>query len=321
MTGRLFPVHEMSAAADDFRKDALFGLLSPRKHLFPKYLYDERGSELFERICKLEEYYPTRAEVSILDRYSSEISRELGPDVVLIEPGCGSCRKVRHLLAELEAPRAYVPMDIAREVLVEGVRTLAEEQPFLEIRPACGDHGRGLAALEKLLPQKGRRVIFFPGSTIGNFEPQEAQRFLIDCAERVGDGGALLLGFDLVKAVGLLEAAYDDSLGVTAAFNLNLLERLNRELGADFDVTAFRHRAVYNPILRRVEMHLVSTRDQKTRVGDRRVSFREGETIHTESSHKYTLDSMRALTACAGFRLRKAWTDEQEQFCVALFQA
>jgi len=301
-----------------FLADVLAGLTSPRKTLPCKYLYDERGSALFERICELDEYYPTRTELGILRRHAGAMAAALGPRCLLVEYGSGSSTKTRLLLERLEEPAAYVPVDISREHLLRAAAALSARHPRLAVRPVCADFTRPFA-LPKL-PGALRRAAFFPGSTIGNFGAAEARKFLAQVAEQCGSGGLLLIGVDLRKPREILEPAYDDAEGVTAEFNRNLLRRINRELGADFDVAAFDHRALWNEAEGRVEMHLVSRRDQRVRVAGRSVGFARGESIHTESSHKYELEGFAALAGSAGFEVEQVFTDEARWFSVQLLR-
>ncbi|MBU8542108.1 MULTISPECIES: L-histidine N(alpha)-methyltransferase [Roseomonadaceae] len=299
--------------------DALAGLTAPRKTLPCKWLYDAEGTRLFEAITRLPEYYPTRTEIRILDQHGPEIARAVGPGAVVVEFGPGDGVKAVQLLEALEAPRAYLPVDIAAEWLDQVAERVEAASPTLPVRPVVADftrpfdlpaHGGGSAA----------RLGFFSGSTIGNFEPAEAVAFLARARTTLGPGGRLLLGADLVKGEAVLEAAYDDSAGVTAAFNLNLLTRLNREAGADFDIGGFLHKARWNPARERVEMHLVARHAQSVRLGGQTIRFAAGESIHTESSHKYRAEGLRALAAAAGWRDAAMWTDPDRLFSVWLLQ-
>ena len=299
-----------------FRDDVVEGLRAAPRSLPSKYFYDQRGSALFERITTLEAYYPTRTERGILETHAADIAAAIGPGAVLIEFGSGSSSKTRILLDRLEDLAAYVPIDISSDYLQRSVERLRREYPDLPIAPVVADYTLPFVAPD--LPA-GRRVVFFPGSTIGNFEADESVRFLRRVAGLAGHGGRLLLGVDLVKDPRVLELAYDDPEGVTATFNRNLLERINRELGGDFDPAAFRHLARYDPDRRRVEMHLVAERDQVVSVCGERFVLSRGEAIHTENAHKYTLESAEAMGAEAGFRLERTWMDERRWFAVLLF--
>jgi dimethylhistidine N-methyltransferase len=298
-----------------FREEVLQGLTKPKKEISSKFLYDERGSRLFDEICELEEYYPTRTEASIMQRFGGEMAELLGKNCLLIEYGSGSSIKTRLLLDLLETPTAYVPFDISREHLLNSARTLADAYPELEILPVCADY---TAYFELPTPTRpfGRRVIFFPGSTVGNFDPEPAKYFLKHIAHVVKRGGGLLIGVDLKKDPEVLHRAYNDRLGVTAQFNLNLLARINQELGADFQLDQFRHYAPYNPVEGRIEMHLISLKEQTVHLGDTEVKIRAGESIWTESSYKYTQAEFAQLAATAGFRVERVWTDPQQLFSV-----
>jgi L-histidine Nalpha-methyltransferase len=296
-----------SAATDEFLRDVVDGLSRAPKELPCKYFYDARGSELFDRICELEEYYPTRCEAELLRDRAAEMADIFGPHCVLIEYGSGSSRKTRLLLDRLREPAAYVPVDISAEHLLLSARALARRYPGLTIRPVAADFTRSFSLPP--LPAADRRVVFFSGSTVGNFQPPEAVGLLVHIARLVGPGGGLLIGVDLKKDRKTLERAYNDAAGVTAAFNLNLLVRIRRELGADVEPEQFQHRAVYNEAAGRIEMYLVSTAAQTVRVGDHVFRFAEGETIRTEYSYKYTVEEFRALAARAGFGVDRVWTD------------
>ena len=301
------------------RVEVLRGLESEPKTLPPKLFYDATGADLFEQICELPEYYLTRAELEILRARSGEIAELAGPRVALLEYGSGAGVKIRLLLNALEAPAAYVPIDISREQLGRVSRELHAEYAGVEIRPLNADYTLPLAVPP--LPQGSRRVAFFPGSTIGNFHPMEAAIFLGRVRRAVGKSGALVLGVDRRKNATTLNAAYDDSAGVTAAFNLNILARLNRELHAHFDLRTFEHRAFFNSRASRVEMHLVSTVEQIVTVGGEPIHFDEGESIWTESSYKYDRARLQELIETAGFRLRELWTNRKRQFWVAYLEA
>jgi dimethylhistidine N-methyltransferase len=295
--------------------EVLAGLAQPQKALPSKLLYDARGSELFEQICELEEYYPTRTELAILRQHVAEMARLLGPDCLLVEYGSGSGRKTRLLLDHLEEPAGYVPIDISPTALAQSAAELAAAYPHLEVFPVCADYTRPLD-----LPRPARRpariVVFFPGSTIGNFEPAAATQFLRSAARLCGPGGGLLIGVDRKKDPWRLHRAYNDAREVTAAFNRNLLERLNRELGAEVRADQFQHYAFYNPVQGRIEMHLVSLADQQVRVAGRLVHLRLGESIWTESSYKFTPEEFSALAAAAGWSVQRVWTDPELLFSV-----
>jgi dimethylhistidine N-methyltransferase len=302
------------AASGEFLRDVLDGLSGTSKQLPCKYFYDARGSQLFDRICELPEYYPTRCEAEVLRKHAAEMADLFGPRCVLVEYGSGSSRKTRLLLERLRDVAAYVPVDISAEHLLLSARALAVRFAGLAIRPVAADFTRPFTLPP--LPPAGRRVVFFSGSTVGNFHPPEAVGILDHIARLVGPGGGLLIGVDLKKDRETLERAYDDAAGVTAAFNLNLLAHINRESGADFSLERFRHRALYNEAAGRIEMHLVSTEAQSVRVGDRVFDFAEGETICTEYSYKYAVDQFRALAARAGFGVERVWTDSDGLYSV-----
>jgi dimethylhistidine N-methyltransferase len=302
-----------------FLADVLEGLSRPQKEIPCKWLYDERGSALFERICELEEYYPTRTELAIMEREVGAMADGLGPGCALVEYGSGSSLKTQLLLHHLREPAAYVPVDISPEALAGAVARLGRRFPGLAIRPLCADFTAPLALPD--VPGARRRAVYFPGSTIGNFHKTDAVGFLARVRRECGPGGALLLGVDLLKDRATLERAYDDRRGVTAAFNLNLLARANRELGADFRVEAYRHVARFDDRHGRVEMHLAARAPQRVTVDGRSFAIAAGETIFTESSYKYALPELRALAAIAGWRLERAWTDPRAWFAVILLAA
>jgi len=292
-----------------FLEDVLQGLARPQKALPPKYFYDAAGSRLFERICRLREYYPTRVELALTKKHIREIAGFAGRGCVLIEYGSGESLKTR-LLIEAVRPAAYVPVDISSDALDAAVKRLGRLYPWLRVRPLAADFSRPISLPET----RGRRVVYFPGSTIGNLAPQEAHAFLRMTRGQLGPRGAMLIGVDLKKDAAQLHAAYNDAKGVTAAFNLNLLARINRELGADFRLRRFRHYAFYNPARGRIEMHLVSLAAQRVNVGDHRFAFDAGESIHSENSYKYSIAEFQALAAHAGFRGAKVWTDRRGLF-------
>lgn len=298
-----------------FRKELLDGLERTPPNIPCKFFYDARGSALFETICALPEYYPTRTEVGILESNAGKISRAVGPDARVIEYGSGSGLKTDMLLRMLDSPSAYIPIEISVSALRSCYQSLSESFPDVPIIPICADYTRSVA-LPSDLPPAERSIVFFPGSTIGNFEPDRARDFLAGTARLVGGDGGVVIGVDLVKDPDVIEAAYNDSQGVTADFNLNLLRRANRELDAEFDLDSFEHRAVFNPDASRIEMHLVSQRAQKARVGERSFDFDRGDHIVTEYSYKYRPDDFEALASAAGFEARNMWTDEDDLFSV-----
>jgi len=300
-----------------FARDLMGGLSEFPRHVPPKYFYDARGSALFDRICELHEYYPTRTELAILRDNARDIARHMGEHANIIEFGAGSLAKVRIVLDAFPAtsgPDRYIPIDISGEHLESAAAKLRAEYPTLEVSPLIADYmdPPQLQALDWI---RGRRAGFFPGSTLGNLSTHQAAAFMAR-ARRLLVGGGLLIGVDLVKDHRTLHTAYNDQEGVTAAFNLNLLERANRELGADFDLQGFRHLAFYNAEAQRIEMHLLSVRYQTVQVLGRTFNFSEGETIHTENSRKFTVEGFRSLAIAAGFQPGPVWTDANEQFSV-----
>lgn len=298
-----------------FERDVLAGLSASQKTLPCKYLYDETGSKLFEAICELDDYYLTRTEATIFARSLQDMAVTLGDSVILIEPGAGNCEKAEPLLEAMDNPRAYFPLDISSEILLAAQHRIRHRLPDLEIVPVIGDFTSG-DAWSRLPVSNARKVIFFPGSTIGNFAPEQARDLLERFAENLDSGDGLLLGADLVKDSVILERAYHDSNHITEAFNKNLLTRINSELNGDFNTDAFAHRAFYHSLRQRVEMHLVSLVEQHVSVSDRHFSFTEGETIHTENSHKYTLPGLQTLLRDTGFSPEKYWTDDKQHYAI-----
>jgi dimethylhistidine N-methyltransferase len=310
---------QRAAPLSDFGRELFEGLSRSPRSISPKFFYDVAGSQLFDRICDLPEYYPTRTEIRILTECAPEIAAQIGPNADVVEFGAGSLTKVRLLLDALHAPRRYVPIDISGEHLEAAAQRLRADYPRIAVQPVVADYTMPLV-LPSLGEGLGQRVGFFPGSTLGNFSPEEALAFL-QLAQRLLRGGGLLLGVDLVKDPARLHAAYNDAQGVTAAFNLNLLRRANRELGTDFDLEGFTHAAFYNAPLRRIEMHLVSRRAQSVRLDGQRFDFEEGETIHTENSYKFTAPGLHALAVKAGLRPTAVWTDPERLFSVHWLQS
>lgn len=301
---------------DGFREAVLKGLSLPHKAIPSRFFYDKRGSELFEEITGLDVYYPTRSELEIFEARGGEIAA-LVPDVAaLVEFGSGSSRKIRALLSALPQLRIYAPIDISETMLKAEAQALAADFPALDVVPVHADFMSHVALPAKVLQAK--RLAFFPGSTIGNLLPREAVQLLERMRQAVGEGGRLLIGVDLKKDKAALIRAYDDPQGVTAAFNLNLLARANRELGADFDLASFAHEACYDEDHGRIEMHLRSLKAQTVNIGTCAFTFGEGETIHTENSYKYTMDEFRLLARAAGFEPLRGWTDSGNRFSVHL---
>ena len=298
-------------AESDFADALLSGLRSQPKRIPCKYFYDTEGSRLFEQICELPEYYPTRVELRLLNAHAPEMAALIGRHAEIVEFGAGAGEKIRPLLRALDMPHAYLPIDISGPYLRGIAEHLRSEFPQLPIRPVVAD----FTGEFYLPPSTTRRVGFFPGSTIGNFEREEARAFLSNAA-RLLRGGGLLIGVDLVKDPQILHAAYNDAAGVTAAFNKNLLARANRELEADFDLSGFWHYAIYNAMQQRIEMYLISRWAQRVSLCGRGIPFVEGEAIHTENSHKYTVDGFRALASSAGFIPRAVWCDADRLFSI-----
>jgi dimethylhistidine N-methyltransferase len=312
---RRFDFFDCKPELSNFRESVLTGLSSQPKKLEPKFFYDEEGSLLFEQICEVPEYYPTRAEAGILKRYAGEMRNETGENSFLVEFGSGNSQKVRLLLDKLK-PAGYLAFEISCEQLLNACDELSILYPHLPITAVCADYCQPLPLPEVKGSKGARRIAFFPGSTIGNFTPEAAVHFLSNVRQVVDAGGGLLIGVDMKKDKDLLNAAYNDKAGVTAAFNLNLLHRINRELGADFDVESFSHHAFYDQALGRIEMHLVSQCKQQVKIGEKIFRFEQGESIHTEISSKYTVEEFRSLASMAGFGAGKVWFDDDRLFSV-----
>lgn len=310
------PAEPFESARERFRTDVLVGLGLTPKRLAPKYFYDRAGSLLFDAICDLPEYYVTRAETQIMRARVSEVVASWGPRVRVVEPGAGSGTKTRLVLEALGPQRCveYVPVDISREHLAHAASLLRADYPWLEVTPLAADFATDLPVPPR--SDGASTVIYFPGSTIGNFDPPEAERLLSRFRRAAGRNGTVVLGVDLKKDPATLHAAYNDAQGVTAAFNRNVLTRMNRELGADFDAEAFAHYAFYEPVRGRIEMHLVSLRRQEVTVSGRKFRFAEGESIHTECSYKYDLPAAERLARSAGLHLIDAWLDDERRFAV-----
>ncbi|HZD19590.1 MAG TPA: L-histidine N(alpha)-methyltransferase [Burkholderiales bacterium] len=300
-------------AALNFRKDVLAGLARPQKALPPKYFYDAAGSRLFEKICRLREYYPTRVELALTKKNLRDIARFAGKGSALLEYGSGESLKTRLLIRALR-PSVYMPVDISAPALRAAATRLARDFPRLGIVAITADFSQPLAI--PAYRGSARRVVYFPGSTIGNLTHEEAHAFLKMTRGQVGARGAMLIGVDLKKDANVLHAAYNDAQGVTAAFNLNLLSRINRELGGDFSLSRFAHYAFYNPLAGRIEMHLVARDAHLVNIGSYRFSFDRGESIHTENSYKYSVPEFARLAASAGFEAAKCWTDARQWFGV-----
>jgi L-histidine N-alpha-methyltransferase len=301
-----------------FRADVLAGLAAPVRAVPARWLYDRRGSELFEEITRLPEYYPTRTETAMLERYSGDFARLLGAGEAVVEFGSGSSAKTPVLLRAV-SPSAYVPVDISGDFLRDSARALQDEFPDLPILPVEADFTRPFDLPAEIADAP--RLGFFPGSTIGNFVPRSGVDLLRAMKDTLGEGARLLIGMDRIKPVDILLAAYDDAAGVTAAFNLNLLHRINSELGGDVPVDAFRHRAIWDDAKSRIEMHLEAVRDVAFTVSGQRFAFAAGETIHTENSHKYGHRDSRLLLRAAGWGVIEEWTDDAEWFSLLLAEA
>jgi len=310
------PVSSGSKSA--FQLDVERGLSAPQKFLPSQYFYDEAGSNLFEQITELEEYYPTRTEVSILRAHATDIAGQLGANALLVEYGAGASTKTRILLDALDTPEGYVPIDVSEDFLLQTADGLRAEYPGLPVHPIVGDFMVRLGLPEGAT---GTPVGFFPGSTIGNLNDDEITEFMQSARALLGDTGKFVIGVDLRKSPTILIPAYDDAAGVTAKFNLNLLTRINRELGADFDLDGFAHRAIWNDAASRIEMHLESLIDQTVSIGARQFAFAAGETIHTEISRKFDLDALTALVARTGWHLDQVWRDSKNYFAVILLEA
>ena len=309
------PVVDLQSDNENFLRAASIGLPQPEKTLPCKFLYDEEGSRLFNQVCELDEYYPTRTETKILRNNIWEITRAIGRGCCLVEFGSGTSAKTRLLLEHLEKLASYIPIDISSAQLFDSCQKLAEDFPALEILPISADY-TGVFQLPYRDTSAQKTVAFFPGSTIGNFEPSEALWFLRRVASLCGRNGGLLVGVDLKKDRHLLETAYNDHKGVTASFNLNLLARANRELGTGFDLSSFRHQAIYDEVLGRIEMRLISLQPQIVRLGNREFFFGEDEYITTEYSYKYSLVEFRELAQRAGFEVLNTWMDGDKWFSV-----
>jgi dimethylhistidine N-methyltransferase len=307
--------HTAPADGESFAHSLVTGLHKTPKEIACKFFYDETGSRLFDAICELPEYYQTRTETALLKRHAAEIAALMGHGVEIVEFGAGSLRKVRILLDAAQDPRAYTPLDISGDYLSSVVRSLAADHPTLALRPMVADFTRPLEipALPGQDPNTSRRAGFFPGSTIGNFKPDAAMALLRRMRTTL-NGGGLLIGVDLVKDPARLHAAYNDAAGITALFNKNLLARANRELGTDFELDAFAHYAPYNAGAHRIEMYLISLKRQSVTLGGQHFEFSQGEPLHTEDSHKYTIESFREMVCRAGFNPRAVWTDEERLF-------
>jgi dimethylhistidine N-methyltransferase len=300
--------------------EIIAGLKSHPKQLSPKFFYDERGSRLFEKICELEEYYPTRTELKILSESVAEIAEALGAHCALFEFGSGSSTKTKILLNHLEKLSAYLPIDISRDFLHQTAKKLSEHYPTLPIIPICADFTQEITLKKISLPPHLKKVAYLSGSTLGNFLPNDAQELLRSIARLIGSGGQLLLGMDLVKDTRVLERAYNDDQGVTAEFNLNILHRIKNLFAPELEPNFFEHRAFYNSAKNRIEMHLVCRQETSITIDGQAIHFVQDETIHTENSYKYTLQSLEQLASKAGFEMLRMWTDQRAYFGVFLLE-
>ncbi len=304
---------DLYTAKENMEEDILQNLSQQQKQIPAKYFYDKQGSELFELITQQEEYYPTRAETEIFMNDCKSIAQYTGPIHTLIEYGSGSSKKIKSLLSSFQSLEEYMPIDISEEFLLQSSIELSNQYPHLSVKAVCGDY---TAPLELPIKGAGKKAIFFPGSTIGNFEPREAKAFLVGSAGHLNDGDGFIVGVDTKKDREKLEAAYNDANGITAEFNVNVLRRLNRELGANFDLDQFEHKALYNEEKGRIEMHLRSKKEQQVQISNRLFEFKKNETIHTENSYKYSIEEFQLLVQQCGFVPVKVWTDENETFSV-----
>lgn len=305
--------------SDDLTHAVIEGLKKPQKELSPVWFYDELGSFLFDSICELPEYYLTRTEIEIMRHYAPEMAQHIGRDAAIIELGSGTSLKTRLLLDQIEMPATYVPIDIAREHLLDAAGAIARDYPELRVLPVCANFMQDFA-LPEYIADARRRVVYFPGSTIGNFDVEQARQLLSRIRKTIGQDGAVLIGIDLRKDPRVLQRAYNDEAGVTAEFNINALRHLNRELGADFDLEAFEHAAIWVENKSRIEMHLISKQDQSVHIGDQELQIARGEHIRTEYSHKYTLESFSDLAASADLSVSRVWMDPAKLFSVQLLE-
>lgn len=312
-------VIESAPAHDQLTLEVMAGLRKSPKELSPVWFYDELGSFLFDSICELPEYYVTRTELSIMQMHAAEMAQHIGPRAALIELGSGTSIKTRLLLDQLDRPLVYVPVDIAREHLLDAAGDMARDYPALQVSPVCADFTQPFALPSQALSAQ-RRVVYFPGSTLGNFTHEGAQELLTAMRRMIGHDGAVLIGIDLQKDPRVLQRAYDDAAGVTAEFNINALRHMNRELGSNFDLEGFEHRALWNEAAGRIEMHLVSKRDQLVELRGERIAIEAGEHLRTEYCHKYTLAGFADLAAQADLAVTRVWMDAEKKFSVQLLE-
>lgn len=308
-------LYDFQPKIESFYDEVIKGLSKTPKQIPSKFFYDSQGSELFNQICQLEEYYPTRTELSIFQQYKSEISKLIGKNTLIIEYGSGGSQKVRLLLDMLDEPVGYLPIDISKEYLFTDASQLAKDYPKLQIIAVCADYTKALK-LPELNFTFDKKVVFFPGSTIGNLDYEDAKNLLTNTVARLNNKDGMLIGVDLKKSTKILNNAYNDRQGVTAAFNLNLLTRINNDLKANFDLSAFKHHAFYNQLKGRIEMHLISCKDQKVKIDDYEIELKKDEMIHTENSYKYEIKQFQQLATTAGFFASKVWVDPANLFSV-----
>ncbi len=312
--------HDYGPTVESFREAVLRGLSAPVKAIPSRYIYDERGSSLFEAVCELDEYYPTRTEIALLRAHAGELAALIGPAGYLVEFGSGGSGKVRILLDACARPAVYVPVDISRATLRRQAGAVAADYPRIRVIAVCADFTKPFPLPEVGATELGRRVGFFPGTTIGNFMPDPARAFL-SMSARMLAGGGLVIGVDLKKDATILEAAYNDSQGISAAFNLNLLERIKRELGGELDLDGFRHRAVYDPEKGRMDIGILSTGKQSVRIGGQKFTFERGEIIRTQVAYKFTVEGFQALARQSGFVPERAWCDDDGLFSIHYLRA
>ena len=305
---------QLSSENQIFLDEVLEGLNKPQKSLPCKYFYDEKGSQLFEDICELDEYYVTRTELALLEDIKKELAEMIGSRSTIIEPGAGAGIKIQTLLNALDSPELYVPMDISEDFLFYSAQIIQDKFPHIDILPIQGDFTQPVKWLGK--NDSENKVVFFPGSTIGNFDKKSATDFLINLGDMIGENGSIIIGVDLIKDTDILENAYNDDSGKTEAFNKNLLARINQQLDGNFDLSQFKHEAIFNHQEERIEMHLISQQEQSVEINSEKFDFSKHETIHTENSHKYSVDSFLALAADANLKSKKIWTDEQQLFSI-----
>ncbi len=319
--GKIAYFVDLQPEVEDFLSAVIEGFSCAQKFLPPKFFYDAYGSQVFDRICATPEYYVTRTEIALMKKIGTELGELAGPAAVVVEYGCGSSLKIRALLEALIDPAEYLAIDISKDHLINTVGEIADDYPNLRVGAICADFSTTLDWPEEADQTGGRRLAYFPGSTIGNQTPEEAQQFLTRVRQLIGEDGSLLIGVDLKKDAGILNRAYNDADGHTADFNLNLLRRMNNELGASIDLTSFDHQAFYHEEKSRIEMHLVNKFDQVVKIDGTEFSFVAGETIHTENSYKYSVSEFTSLAEGCGFKAVRAWTDDGNLFSIHYLNA